>query len=43
MERDHIVRALRKTHGNKTAAALLLGLNRKTLYRKIAQFRIDEE
>ncbi len=43
MERDHILRALRKTGGNKTAAARLLGLNRKTLYRKLEQYRIEEK
>jgi two-component system, NtrC family, response regulator AtoC len=42
LERDHILRALRTTRGNKTAAARLLGLNRKTLYRKIEQFHIEE-
>ena len=43
MERDHILRALRKTGGNKAAAARLLGLNRKTLYRKLEQYRIEEK
>jgi DNA-binding NtrC family response regulator len=35
VERDHILRTLREVRGNKTAAARLLGLDRKTLYRKL--------
>jgi DNA-binding NtrC family response regulator len=40
VEREHIVRTLRSVAGNKAAAARVLGLNRKTLYRKLAQHRI---
>jgi two-component system, NtrC family, response regulator HydG len=40
VERDHIVRTLRAAAGNKAAAARVLGLNRKTLYRKLTQHRI---
>jgi DNA-binding NtrC family response regulator len=40
VERDHILRTLRAVNGNKAAAARVLGLNRKTLYRKITQHRI---
>jgi len=40
VEREHILRTLRAVHGNKAAAARVLGLNRKTLYRKITQHRI---
>ena len=40
MERDHIARTLREVRGNKTAAARLLGLDRKTLYRKLELYRI---
>jgi DNA-binding NtrC family response regulator len=40
VERDHIVRTLRAAAGNKAAAARALGLNRKTLYRKLTQHRI---
>jgi DNA-binding NtrC family response regulator len=42
VEREHIVRTLRSAAGNKTAAARMLGLNRKTLYRKLAQHRIGK-
>ena len=34
-ERDHITRVLRETAGNKKAAAQLLGLSRRALYRKL--------
>ena len=40
-EREHIRRALLAVGGNKTAAARLLGLDRKTLYRKLRQFGTD--
>ncbi len=40
VERDHILRALRAVSGNKAAAARSLGLNRKTLYRKLRQHHI---
>ncbi|HET9467309.1 MAG TPA: sigma-54 dependent transcriptional regulator [Vicinamibacterales bacterium] len=34
-ERDHISRVLQETRGNKKAAAALLGLSRRALYRKL--------
>jgi DNA-binding NtrC family response regulator len=40
IEREHILRTLRAVKGNKAAAARVLGLNRKTLYRKLTQHRI---
>jgi two-component system, NtrC family, response regulator AtoC len=40
VEREHIRRTLRSAEGNKAAAARALGLNRKTLYRKIRQHHI---
>ena len=40
VEREHIIRTLRAVEGNKAAAARVLGLNRKTLYRKLTQHRI---
>ena len=41
VERDQIIKALRATRGNKTAAARFLGLDRKTLYRKIEAHGIE--
>jgi transcriptional regulator of acetoin/glycerol metabolism len=41
VEREHIVSTLRAVAGNKAAAARVLGLNRKTLYRKLTQHRIS--
>jgi transcriptional regulator with PAS, ATPase and Fis domain len=40
VEREHIVRTLRAVAGNKAAAARVLGLDRKTLYRKLTQHGI---
>lgn len=40
VERDAIVGALRRTGGNRAAAATALGVARSTLYRKIAQYGI---
>ncbi len=40
VEREHIVRTLGAVEGNKAAAARVLGVNRKTLYRKLTQHRI---
>ncbi len=41
VERDYILEMLRKTGGNKTRTAELLGLDRKTLYRKLDEFQND--
>ncbi len=41
VERDHILKTLRAVAGNKAAAARLLGLDRKTLYRKLKAYRIE--
>jgi len=38
VEREHIARVLRETRGNVKAAADLLGIDRKTLYRKAKQY-----
>jgi DNA-binding NtrC family response regulator len=40
-ERDLVVGALRKTSGNKVAAAGLLGISRKKLYAKIAKYSLS--
>jgi len=42
-ERDRIVSALRLTQGNKTEAAKVLDLPRRTLYNKIERFEIKQE
>jgi DNA-binding NtrC family response regulator len=41
VERDYIFEILRRTGGNKKRAAELLGLDRKTLYRKLEEYRSD--
>jgi transcriptional regulator with PAS, ATPase and Fis domain len=40
VEREQIVKALRSAQGNKSAAAKMLGLDRKTLYRKLELYGI---
>ena len=42
VERDHILRTLRAVRGNKAAAARALGLDRKTLYRKLQSYGLHE-
>jgi two-component system response regulator HydG len=41
VERDTIVRALRETDGNRTHAAKILGISRRTLQNKIKEYGID--
>jgi len=41
MERQHILRVLEETHGNKARAARALGIERKTLYEKAKRMGID--
>ena len=43
IERRYILHALKSVAGNKTLAARLLGLDRKTLYRKLQQYGADTE
>jgi DNA-binding NtrC family response regulator len=38
VERRHINRVLSSAHGNKTLAARILGIDRKTLHRKLTQY-----
>src|SRR5688572_4362230 len=38
VERRHITRVLTASHGNKTLAARILGVDRKTLHRKLSQY-----
>jgi DNA-binding NtrC family response regulator len=42
-ERRHIEGVLRATGGNQTQAAFILGIERKTLARKIKRFNISLE
>jgi DNA-binding NtrC family response regulator len=41
LERDYILEMLRRTGGNKKRTAELLGLDRKTLYRKLEEYRAE--
>jgi len=41
LEREYIFEMLRRTGGNKKRAAEILGLDRKTLYRKLEEYRAD--
>ncbi|MER2561638.1 MAG: helix-turn-helix domain-containing protein [Myxococcaceae bacterium] len=41
LEREHIFRVLSSVKGHRTKAAQLLGLDRKTLYRKLSRYRAE--
>lgn len=41
VERNHIVKVLKFTHGNKTETARLLKIGLTTLYRKIEEYGIS--
>lgn len=41
LEREHIFRVLATVKGHRTKAAQLLGLDRKTLYRKLSRYRAE--
>ena len=41
LERELILKALDKAHGNKTQAAKLLGLTRRTLYSRLERYGLS--
>jgi two-component system response regulator HydG len=41
VEKDLIIKTLEQTNGNKTKAAEILGINRKTLQNKIREYKIE--
>jgi transcriptional regulator of acetoin/glycerol metabolism len=43
IEREHIVEILTQVRGNRTAAAKLLGISRRALYRRLERHHIAEE
>ena len=42
VERQHILRALRRSNGNKKAAARMLGLSRRALYRRLERLDLGD-
>jgi len=42
-EKELIIRALKETGGNRTLAAKKLGMSRRTLHRKLKEYRIETE
>ena len=40
IEKEHIINVLEKTSGNQSKASEILGINRKTLYKKIHKYKI---
>jgi two-component system response regulator HydG len=40
-ERDHVLRAVRQFGGNKTQAAAILGIDRRTLYRRLERYGVE--
>jgi DNA-binding NtrC family response regulator len=42
LEVEYLKRVLKKTQGNKTLAAQILGVDRRTVYRKVAELGLDD-
>jgi DNA-binding NtrC family response regulator len=42
LEKEYIVEALRMTGGNKSRAAEILGIDRRTLHRKLDEYRAED-
>jgi two-component system NtrC family response regulator len=42
-EKQYILQVLNHTNYNKSLAADMLGIGRKTLYRKLKEYRIEEQ
>ena len=40
-ERDHVLRAVQQFGGNKTRAAAILGIDRRTLYRRLERYESE--
>jgi len=43
LEKQHILRVLQETGGNRKKAAVILGINTATVYRKIERYRISDK
>lgn len=43
VEREHILNTLKKTNWNRTDAAKILGIDSKTLYNKMKEYRLSED
>jgi two-component system response regulator AtoC len=43
MEREHILEVLRQVNGNRMAAAKVLGISRRALYRRLERHHLVEE
>ena len=41
LERQHILRALDETGGNRERAAAILGISSRTLYRKLREYETE--
>lgn len=42
IEKESIIKTMKKVKGNKVKAAELLGISRRSLYNKIAEYRIED-